>query len=53
MYKYAHEIYGSTQYWWIIAWFNNKPTDIHCKIGDVIYVPVPLDKAVVIATREK
>ena len=53
MYKYAHEAYGSTQYWWIIAWFNNKPTDIHCKLGDVIYIPVPLDKAVVIATREK
>tara|TARA_B100001094_G_scaffold286455_1_gene301275 strand:+ start:534 stop:875 length:342 start_codon:yes stop_codon:yes gene_type:complete len=53
MYKYAYEAYGSTEYWWVIAWFNNKPTDIHCKVGDVIYIPVPLDRAIVIATREK
>ena len=53
MYKYAHEIYGNAEYWWVIAWFNNKPTDTHCSIGDVIYVPVPLDRAIVIATREK
>lgn len=53
MYKYAYEVYGSTEYWWIIAWFNNKPTDIHCQIGDTIYIPVPLDRAIVIATREK
>ena len=53
MYKYAYEEYGSTEYWWIIAWFNNKPTDTHCKIGDIIYVPTPLDKAIIIATREK
>ena len=42
-----------TEYWWLIAWFNNKPTDIHCKVGDVLYIPLPLDKAIVIATREK
>ena len=53
MYKYAHEVYGSTEYWWIIAWFNNKPTDLHCKIGDVIYIPLPLSSALIIATREK
>jgi hypothetical protein len=53
MYKYAYEIYGSVDYWWIIAWFNNKPTDAHIKVGEVIHVPVPLDKAIIIATREK
>lgn len=53
MYKYASEIYGDSDYWWVIAWFNKKPTDSHCKIGETIYIPVPLDRAVVIATREK
>lgn len=53
MYKYAYEVYGDAQYWWVIAWFNNKPTDTHCNIGDVIVIPVPLDRAVIIATREK
>jgi hypothetical protein len=53
MYKYAHEIYDDAAYWWIIAWFNNKPTDTHWNIGDVVHIPVPLDKAIIIATREK
>jgi hypothetical protein len=53
LYKYSYEIYGSTEYWWVIAWFNNKPTDTHCKIGDVISIPIPLERAIVIATREK
>ena len=53
MYKYAHEIYGDAEYWWVIAWFNNKPTDMHCKVGDVLTIPVPLDRAIIIATREK
>ena len=53
VYKYAYELYGDTEYWWIIAWFNNKPTDTHCSIGDIIHIPMPLDRALVIATREK
>ena len=53
MYKFAHEIYDNADYWWIIAWFNNKPTDAHCKIGEVLYIPLPLDRAISVATREK
>ena len=53
MYKYAKEFYGDTEHWWLIAWFNNKPTDVHWKIGETVYIPVPLDRALVIATREK
>lgn len=53
MYKYAHDIYGNADYWWIIAWFNSKPTDAHCKIGDVLYIPLPLDRALALATRER
>ena len=53
MYKFSHEIYGDAQYWWLIAWFNNKPTDIHCKIGEVLYIPLPLDRAIALATRER
>ena len=41
MYKYAKEIYGDTEYWWVIAWFNNKPTDVHWKLGETVYIPVP------------
>ncbi len=53
MYKFAKEIYNDTELWWLIAWFNNKPTDTHWKIGETVYIPVPQDKALVIATRER
>jgi hypothetical protein len=45
LYNVAHEAYGDPAYWWVIAWFNKKPTESHFKTGDVIYVPVPLDAA--------
>ena len=41
--KIAHKHYGDSRYWWVLAWFNGKPTDFHCKIGDIIEIPMPLD----------
>ncbi len=43
-YKLAHVFYGDTSMWWVIAWFNQKPTDFHVSVGEVIYIPLPLDK---------
>lgn len=43
--KISFEYYGEPRYWWILAWFNSKPTDLHCKIGDTIFVPKPLEVA--------
>jgi hypothetical protein len=43
-YKLAHEHYGDPEMWWVIAWYNNKPTEAHVKIGDVVKVPSPLWK---------
>ncbi len=42
-YKLAHEYYGDSEMWWVIAFFNQKPTEFHLKLGDVIYIPVPLE----------
>lgn len=44
LYKYSYKYYGSAELWWIIAWFNQKPTDGHFNIGDEILIPTPLDK---------
>ena len=44
-YKLAHKYYGDSRYWWVIAWFNKKPTDQHLKTGDLVKVPVPLRDA--------
>ena len=43
-YKLAHKYYGNGELWWIIAWYNNKPTEAHVKIGEVISIPTPLWK---------
>ena len=49
--KIAFEHYGDPRYWWLIAWFNSKPTDFHCKIGDTIIVPLPLQEVLIQAQR--
>jgi len=43
-YKLADHYYGRPQYWWIIALYNNKPTEGHVRLGDMIRVPLPLEK---------
>ena len=42
-YKTAAEEYGDASLWWVIAWFNQKPTEAHATPGEIIYVPHPLD----------
>jgi len=41
LYKLAAKYYGNPQYWWIIARFNNKPTDAHFNLGDMVLIPLP------------
>jgi nucleoid-associated protein YgaU len=41
--KLAAKHYGDAQLWWVIAWFNKKPTESHVTLGDVVYIPMPLD----------
>ena len=36
--------YSDPELWWVIAWFNKKPTEAHTRFGEVIYVPLPLTK---------
>ncbi len=40
--KLAFQYYGDSTYWWIIAFFNKKPTEQHLAVGDNIYIPLPL-----------
>lgn len=42
LYKMAAEYYGDSQYWWIIALFNNISTEAELEFGDVIKIPIPL-----------
>lgn len=42
--KLASTHYGNPELWWLIAWFNKKPTEAHLRTGDMIYIPHPIDK---------
>jgi hypothetical protein len=44
LYKLAHEHYNDPTLWWVIAWFNKKPTEAHYKEGDVVSIPLPLER---------
>jgi len=44
-YQLAQVYYNSPTYWWIIAWFNNKPTEAHLKPGEVLRIPLELSEA--------
>lgn len=41
-FKLAIEYYNSAQYWWVIAMFNQKPTEADLSVGDLVYIPLPL-----------
>ncbi len=42
--KLASKYYGDPTYWWVIAWYNQKPTEASVEVGQVLLVPTPLNK---------
>jgi len=42
--KLSEKYYGDPTLWWLIAWFNRKPTDAHLRVGAVVEIPLPLNK---------
>jgi|TARA_R110000824_G_scaffold9724_5_gene43083 hypothetical protein len=44
LYKLAAEHYGDSEMWWLIAWYNQKPTDSHIRLGDTVLIPLPLSE---------
>lgn len=43
-YKLSSKYYNNPEYWWVIAWFNKKPTEQHVQLGETILVPLFLDE---------
>ena len=41
-YKLASRYYGNPNFWWIIAYYNRKPTETSIKLGTVLYIPQPV-----------
>ncbi len=46
-YKLASRYYSAPNYWWVIAWYNGRPTEAHISTGDVIVVPLNLEAALI------
>ena len=42
-FKLAEQYYSDVSLWWVIALYNQKPTESHLKVGDIVYVPYPLE----------
>ena len=53
VFKIAFDAYGDTRYWYLIAWWNQKPADFYCKPGDIIYIPRPLKDILQLWNKEK
>ena len=43
-FKLANEFYNDPKLWWVIAHFNKTPTESHLELGDLIYIPLPLNE---------
>jgi hypothetical protein len=43
--KLANKHYGNPDMWYVIARFNNTPTEAHVSIGDKIKIPINLSQA--------
>lgn len=44
LYNIANDVYGSPDYWWIIAWYNKRASEAEFKVGDIYFVPQPLSE---------
>ena len=40
--KLAEKHYGDPRAWWILAWYNRKPTEAHVRAGQIVLIPSPL-----------
>jgi len=41
--KLASSYYDDPAAWWVIGWFNQKPTEAHVQTGNLIMIPGPLE----------
>lgn len=41
--KLASEYYGDPKLWWVLAWYNQSPTEASVKKGQIVYIPRPLN----------
>jgi len=50
-YKLAFEYYGDASLWYLIAWYNESPTENHVNLGDTIMIPISPEKVMTYFSR--
>jgi len=53
LWKLAQLYYGLPNYWWLIAWYNQKPTESHFAVGDIVYIPTPFERILSLYNRRE
>lgn len=53
LWKLADRYYGDSTYWWVIAWYNQKPTESHFSVGSTVIIPTPLEVALTVFSRKE
>jgi hypothetical protein len=44
LFKLADKYYGNPELWWVIAWYNQRPTEGFFELGDIVEIPLPLNQ---------
>ena len=45
-YKLSYKYYNTYEYWWVIALYNNKPSEASCEYGDVLGSPFNVNEVI-------
>jgi len=45
LYKLAHQFYGDSRFWWVIAWYNGYGTEAQIMTGARLSIPLDLQQA--------
>ena len=45
LYTLAHQYYGDSRYWWVIAWWNAYGLETDIKTGAALSIPLNIEKA--------
>ena len=44
LFNLANKYYNDPSLWWVIALFNQKPTEAHFVLGETVYIHLPLEQ---------
>ncbi len=44
--KLAAKHYSDPNLWWVLAWYNEKPTESHIEIGGTVLIPTPVEEVI-------